>query len=130
MSKELENLEKLISFASVMSANMIGLSKGNYDSDTFIKKTYDYLHKYYVDATSELELERALQRLETIDNTNPSEALECLEILEDHCKSDYTYYNYLYDFDKELSTIKNYILKTQELEDELAYEIKMRKEGA
>lgn len=79
MSKELENLEKLISFASVMSANMIGLSKGNYDSGTFIKKTYEYLHKYYVDATSELELERALKRLEAIDNANPSEALNSFD---------------------------------------------------
>ncbi len=76
MSKELENLKKLMSFAFVMSENMVGLTKGNYDEATFIKKTYEYLHKYYVDAKSGLELENSLQRLEAIDNANPSKALE------------------------------------------------------
>lgn len=79
MSKELETLEKLISFAFVMSENMIGLTKGNYDENQFIKKTYEYLHKYNVDLDSKLKLKKSLQRLETIDNSNPSKALECLE---------------------------------------------------
>ena len=76
MNKELETLEKLVSFAFVMSENMIGLTKGNYDYNQFIKKTYDYLHKYNVDAKSQLELENALKHLESIENSNPSEALE------------------------------------------------------
>ena len=79
MSKKLETLEKLISFAFVMSENMIGLTKGNYDESQFIKKTYGYLHKYNVDMKSQFELESALKRLEAIDNSEPSEALECLE---------------------------------------------------
>lgn len=68
MNKELEALDKLISFAFVMSENMVGLTKGNYDEATFIKKTYEYLHKYNVDLNSKSELEKALQRLEQIDN--------------------------------------------------------------
>jgi len=83
MNKELEALEKLLSFAFVMSENMVGLTKGNYDEQEFIKKTYEYLHKYNVDLNSKLELKNALQRLEAIDNSNPSEALEDLEVLED-----------------------------------------------
>lgn len=79
MTKELEALEKLLSFAFVMSENMVGLTKGNYDADYFIKKTYEYLHKYSVDLHTELALKKALQRLEAIDNSNPSEALKCLE---------------------------------------------------
>lgn len=84
MVKELETLEKLISFAFVMSENMVGLTKGNYDENQFIKKTYEYLHKYNVDLNSKLELKKSLQRLESIDNASPSEALECLE----HIKKD------------------------------------------
>ena len=68
MSKKLETLEKLISFAFVMSENVIGLTKGNYDESQFIKKTYGYLHKYNVDAKSQLELEDSLKHLEQIDN--------------------------------------------------------------
>jgi len=59
MNKELETLEKLLSFAFVMSENMVGLTKGNYDEDAFIKKTYAYLHKYHVDLQSKLELKQA-----------------------------------------------------------------------
>jgi len=68
MSKKLEDLEKLISLAFVMSENMVGLSKGNYDEQEFIKKTYEYLNKYHVDFKSREELKKALQRLEAIDN--------------------------------------------------------------
>lgn len=81
MSKT-ETLEKLLLFAFVMSENMVGLTKGNYDEDAFVKKTYAYLHKYNVDLNSKLELEKALQRLEAIDNSNPGEALKTLEILD------------------------------------------------
>jgi len=81
MSKT-ETLEKLLLFAFVMSENMVGLTKGNYDEDAFVKKTYAYLHKYNVDLNSKLELEKALQRLEAIDNSNPSEALKTLEVLD------------------------------------------------
>lgn len=64
MNKELETLEKLISFAFVMSENMIGLTKGNYDENTFIKKTYEYLQKYTVDRNEQKTIKQALQRLD------------------------------------------------------------------
>ena len=79
MSKELEALEKLLSFAFVMSENMVGLTKGNYDEKQFINKTYSYLHTYNVDFHSELELKHALQRLEGIEGANQNEALKCLK---------------------------------------------------
>lgn len=64
MNKELETLEKLISFAFVMSENMVGLTKGNYDENTFIKKTYEYLQKYTVDRNEQKTIKQALQRLD------------------------------------------------------------------
>lgn len=70
MNKELETLEKLVSFAFVMSENMIGLTKGNYDYNQFIKKTYDYLHKYNVDAKSQLELENTLRKVQDLESDN------------------------------------------------------------
>ena len=70
MNNELETLEKLVSFAFVMSENMIGLTKGNYDANQFIKKTYDYLHKYNVDAKSQLELENTLQKAQDLASEN------------------------------------------------------------
>ena len=39
MTKESETLKKLLSFAFVMSENMVGLSKGDYDEKYFIKET-------------------------------------------------------------------------------------------
>lgn len=45
-NREKETLSNLVSFAFVMSENMVGLSKGNYDEKRFIDKTYDYLQKY------------------------------------------------------------------------------------
>lgn len=64
MNKELETLEKLISFAFAMSENMIGLTKGNYDENTFIKKTYGYLLDYSVDRNEQKTIKQALQRLD------------------------------------------------------------------
>lgn len=81
MNKELEILEKLISFAFAMSENMIGLTKGNYDESTFIKKTYEYLQKYTVDRNEQKTIKKSIERLEALDNTETSEALVCLEYL-------------------------------------------------
>lgn len=39
-------LDNLLSFVFVMSENMVGLTKGNYDEKVFVKKTYEYLNKY------------------------------------------------------------------------------------
>lgn len=79
MSKNLETLEKLFSLAFVMSENLVGLTKGNYSGNTFILKTYEYLREYNVDLDSKIELKRAVQRLEEIENSNPNEALEWLD---------------------------------------------------
>lgn len=125
MSKELETLEKLLSFAFVMSENMVGLTKGNYDEGTFIKKTYEYLHKYSVDLHSRLELEQALQRLESIDNADPSEALvkfkdntemfEEIALKDSHSYKDDTVIEaYVYHFNN--IVIERALLKAQELE--------------
>lgn len=68
-----------------------------------------------------LTIKRALKRLEQIDNTEPSEALKCLEYIGELCyveagdaEEDCVLYakNYI-GFD----TIKNYILKAQEQEN-------------
>ena len=64
MSKEQEIVEKLLSFAFAMSENMIGLTKGNYDENTFIKKTYEYLQKYTIDRNEQKTIKQALQRLD------------------------------------------------------------------
>ena len=119
MNKELETLEKLISFAFVMSENMVGLTKGNYDENQFIKKTYEYLHKYNVDLNSKLELKKSLQRLESIDNANPSEALEYIENklkdLEYVAKqNDNEYLLSKYIPSEKFATIKQALIKAQE----------------
>ena len=67
MNKELETLEKLLSFAFAMSENMVGLTKGNYDEKTFIKKTYEYLQKYTADRNEQKNIKQALQRLDTYE---------------------------------------------------------------
>lgn len=109
MSMETEALEKLLSFAFVMSENMVGLTKGDYDKDTFIKKTYEYLHNYNVDFRNKLKLEQALHRLEHIENANPSKALELVGYLKDYHLNAIPYYDWLNEIEK-------YILKAQEQE--------------
>ena len=117
MTKEQEIVDKLLSFAFAMSENMVGLTKGNYDENTFIKKTYEYLQKYTVDHNEQKTIKQSIERLEAIDNANISEVLECLECLycnpEDYRGNDRT---------KDYETIKDYILKTQEPEKYLKWE--------
>ena len=117
MNKELETLEKLISFAFAMSENMIGLTKGNYDENTFIKKTYEYLQKYTIGRDEQKAIKQSIERLEASDNVEPNEALECLECL--YCESEDYRSN---DRAKDYATIKNYILKTQEQKQYLKWE--------
>ena len=109
MTKEQEIVGKLLSFAFAMSENMVGLTKGNYDEKTFIKKTYEYLQKYTIGRDEQKAIKQSIERLEAIDNAKPSEALECLECL--YCESDD--YRSI-DKAKDYETIKNYILKEQE----------------
>ena len=63
------------------------------------------------------------QRLEAIDNANPSEALECLGVLETYFYNKWKLTYFLEDKPKELNTIdtiKQALLKAQELEKENA----------
>ena len=111
----IETLEKLLSFAFVMSENMVGLSKGNYDEATFVKKTYEYLHKYIGNFECRDILKSALQRLEAIDNAKPSEALEELFKTSYFCsKEEYDKINSCYD------SIKQALIKAQEQEKVLS----------
>lgn len=59
-NKELETVDKLLSFAFAMSENMVGLSKGNYDETQFIKNTSEYLHKYSANRHEVLGVKQAL----------------------------------------------------------------------
>ena len=117
MTKEQEVVDKLLSFAFAMSENMVGLTKGNYDENTFIKKTYEYLQKYTVDRNEQKIIRQALNCLEEIDTANHNEALECLECL--YCEPEDYRSN---DREKDYETIKDYILKTQEPKQYLKWE--------
>jgi len=107
MSKELVELKP-----SVLLKFIDGLLKryeGKSDYNIYITK--DWL----------LDIKQALQRLEAIDNSNPSEALECLGTIEEfniyntNCNTMKDCCNY------ELNVIKQYILKTQENENARAF---------
>lgn len=71
-------------------------------------------------------IENALNRLEAIDNANPSEALECLERIEADLiglpkhvtEYDNIFDDYLYDIENNIDTLKQALLKAQELEKE------------
>lgn len=60
-------------------------------------------------------IKQALQRLEAIDNADSSEALMKLDIIEFELWDNDLHYQ---KYEKELDTIKNYILKAQDLERE------------
>ena len=68
--KEQALLEKLLSFQFVISESLVDLSKGNYDEATFIKKVYDYLHKYYCYRDAYELLTPALDRLAAYDKVS------------------------------------------------------------
>ena len=72
------------------------------------EKKYGKSHTYI--------LKQALQRLESIDNANPSEAMKCLDtIKEENCCEDNSIGTIYYD---ECNTIKQALLKAQELKSE------------
>jgi hypothetical protein len=115
MNNELDTLEKLLSFAFAMSENMIGLTKGNYDEKTFVKKTYEYLQKYTVDRNEQKTIKQALKRLEAIDNSNPSEALKEIKTLRGFNQVEL---NNDENVNKSLNIIEQALLKAQFLEEE------------
>lgn len=101
MSKELEVVEKLLSFAFVMSENMVGLTKGDYDEEYFIKKTKEYLDKYYVHLKDRQELVHRLNKLDEYEKVLNSERLTITNCFGSHL-IDYKYddYNRQYDIDR------------------------------
>ncbi len=62
-------------------------------------------------------IEQSLQRLEAIDNANPSEALKCLEKIIDNL-DDYADFEIKQEANEYIDTIKQALLKAQELEKE------------
>lgn len=106
MSKELEALDEV---KTLRAFNLVELK-----NDKNINKSLDII-------------EKALQRLEAIDNAKPSEALECLEEIihefnEPHYElsGEYSYSNELLKrCENEINTIKATLLKAQENEKKL-----------
>ena len=86
----------------------------------YIKLETEYIgndtYKLYIKKNTMEFLEQALQRLESIDQSNPSEALKELEEL---LLSSYSYIIMLDRLNGAYPTIKNYILKAQEQEKTL-----------
>ena len=73
MSKELEYIQRQI---DIVKQQVKGSNIKIIVTDTVTKHKYDY----YENELQTLEsIEQALQRLESIDNSNPSEALECVD---------------------------------------------------
>ena len=65
------------------------------------------------------KVEKILLEYEQIKESNPSEALECLEIVDEYVDKDYDYCQ-RGDYDKDYNTIKQALLKSQEQEKENA----------
>lgn len=99
MSKELEALEKLWNIARNDEFGYNGRTE---------KQCNEFNNKLL-----ELKniIEQALQRLKSIDNANPSEALECLEYL---YRNSIGYINIVRN--KDYNTIKQFLIKAQEQE--------------
>ena len=70
------------------------------------KDIYDYYNDYIDDI---IIMEKALYRLESIDNANPSEALECLKKITDTFGCDMAYYH-----SNSIETVKQSLIKAQE----------------
>ena len=114
MSKELEALEP-----SVLLKFVDGLLK-RYEGKT------DY--NIYITKEWLLEIKQALQRLEAIDNANPSEALKCLEEIDDMFylnkyrtteNGNHEEYEFYPHNTKEYDIIEQALLKAQEQEKKL-----------
>lgn len=100
MSKELKALKRI---ETTFSMNKQG-------KESVYREYTNSIYPYYEDFDLVL---KALQRLEAIDNANPSEALKCVDVLkEDGCIT--TLYQ-----GKALETIKQALLKAQEQEKSL-----------
>lgn len=84
-----------------------------------LKRIKNFLGYNYcsVDLPNELKcVEQALQRLEAIDNANPSEALDKLKTLGHICVYRDTWTPFEIHFEEEFTTIKQALIKAQEQE--------------
>lgn len=91
MSKEIEALERLYCSGN-LQLNYVLSNKHKQDYET---------------------VEQALQRLESIDNSNPSEALRGLSFMGER-RIEFSEFSMTFKDTREYKTIKNYILKAQE----------------
>ena len=119
MSKELEYIQKQINIAS----QQIEKSNINIFVTDRYKKTFYEVKEEKLRILKNIE--SAIQRLEAIDNSNPSEALKCLDRLDKtmrYADSDDDGYKYIEPCkmtdicDEEFDTIKQALLKQQEQE--------------
>ena len=120
MNKYEEALENLLSFAFVMSENMVGLTKGNYDEKEFVKKTDEYLRNYIKNFECRDILKQALNELQAIKKSNPNEALEAIYRIIAHTEYDNDSSYDCLKFENDCKLIEQYILKAQEQEKEKA----------
>ena len=127
MSKELEYIQRQI---DIVKQQVKGSKMKIIVTDTFTKHKYDYYERELQTLES---IEQALKRLESIDNANPSEALECVERLDkmefhrsietyvSEIDSDISETQYLGNTD-EFYTIKQALIKEQEPKQYLKWE--------
>lgn len=103
MSKELEALKRIETTFSMNKQGKESVYRGYTNS----------LYPYYEDFDLVLN---ALKRLEAIDNSNPSEALECLERIYANIDTNADYY--FVEASEDYNTIKQALLKQVEIDDE------------
>lgn len=78
-----------------------------------------YLGKHYEKVILPYEeYQKMCNRLEAIDNANPSEAMECLKRIDNHVDKDYDYCQ-RGDYNKDYNTLEATLLKSQKQEKEL-----------
>ena len=104
MSKELEYIQRQI---DIVKQQVKGSKVKFIVTDTVTKHQYDYYERELQTLES---IEQALQRLEAIDNSNPSEALKCLESIEDVLWDDDFHYQ---RHSKLLDTIEQSLIKAE-----------------
>ena len=108
MTKELEYIQRHI---DIVKQQIKGSKIKFTVTDAITKHQYDY----YENELQTLEsIEQALQCLESIDNANPSDALECFENMQYRIAGNISTIEY--------TTIKNALLKAQEPKQYLKWE--------
>ena len=116
MSKELEYIQRQI---NIVKQQVKGSKIRIIVTDTVTKHQYDYYERELQTLES---IEQALKRLESIDNAKPSEALECLEKIDDRFYlikyrttdgGNKEEYEFCPSDTKEYDVIENFLLKAE-----------------